>query len=134
MKIASALVVVVGVLVGHAVPPVDVPAGPGGRNKPGFVYDSARKSFVLFGGFGSGSPGLHDDTWEWNGARWTRVDAPGPSARGAMGMAYDSIRKRAVLFGGADATSQLGDTWEWDGGQWTRIDPVATSVLHLTPK
>jgi len=68
MKIASALVVVVGVLVGHAVPPVDVPAGPGGRNKPGFVYDSARKSFVLFGGFGSGSPGLHDDTWEWNGA------------------------------------------------------------------
>jgi len=49
-------------------------------------------------------------------------------------MAYDSIRKRAVLFGGADATSQLGDTWEWDGGQWTRIDPVATSVLHLTPK
>ena len=51
MKIASALVVVVGALVGHAVPPVDVPAGPGGRNKPGFVYDSARKSFVLFGGW-----------------------------------------------------------------------------------
>lgn len=30
---------------------------PGGRNKPGFVYDSARNKFVLFGGFGKRGEG-----------------------------------------------------------------------------
>ena len=42
-------------------------SGPEGRNKPGFVYDSARKKFVLFGGFGRRGEGIKGDTWEWDG-------------------------------------------------------------------
>ena len=106
--------------------------GPSRRDHHGMTYDSARGRVVLFGGWNGAFLG---DTWEWDGARWAERSSTGPSPRGGIpSMAYDSDRGRVVLFGGWDVTGAVSDVWEWDGGQWTRIDPVATSVLHLTPK
>ena len=38
-------------------------AQPGGRNKPGFASDEARRKFVLFGGFGTTDCKMCGDTW-----------------------------------------------------------------------
>lgn len=110
--------------------------GPGGRNKPGFVYDSARKKFVLFGGFGAKrGEGIKSDTWQWDGKRWEQVLINGPTPRGALGMTYDSRRRRVVLFGGVSGTELLlADTWEWDGKRWQQIaatGPSARSVPQM---
>jgi len=110
------------------------PVQPGGRNKPGFAYDEARKKFVLFGGFDGTACKVCGDTYEWDGARWIRHDVPGPSPRAAMAMAYDGARKTVVLFGGTNGTDWYGDTWEWDGTAWSRLaveGPAARSGSQM---
>jgi hypothetical protein len=88
------------------------------------AYDSRRGRIVLFGG-AAGAVVL-GDTWEWDGARWTRVASDGPPARALHGLAYDAARGRVVLFGGSSGLTpdspMLADTWEWDGTRWTRMD------------
>ncbi|MFZ0060445.1 MAG: kelch repeat-containing protein [Pyrinomonadaceae bacterium] len=105
--------------------------GPGPRTFPAMAYDSVRRRLVLFGGnrvlFGK-SPGENkflNDTWEWDGRRWTEIKVTGPSPRAEAAIAFDEKRGRVMLFGGhnraGDAGSRLGDTWEWDGKTWTEI-------------
>jgi len=91
------------------------------------VFDSARGKVVLFGGqsyFGN----YKSDTWEWDGAGWTRVSSTGPSTRGYHAMAFDSVRKKVVLFGGFDGAVRKGDTWEWDGTTWTQVSSTGPSA------
>src|SRR5687767_936871 len=77
------------------------------------AYDLGRQRVVLFGGR---APGFGQDTWEWDGATWTRrFPANSPSARGGHRMAFDSVRARVLLFGGTDGSGVLNDTWAWDG-------------------
>ena len=45
---------------------------PGPRNGYAMAYDGARGRLVLYGGFGAG-PSALEDTWEWDGARWTEI-------------------------------------------------------------
>jgi hypothetical protein len=103
--------------------------GPAPRTFPALAYDRERRRLVLFGGnrvlFGRGGEGdtFLDDTWEFDGAAWIRIDArPGPPARAEASMAFDAARRRVVLFGGYrranGATQRLGDTWTWDGAAW----------------
>lgn len=60
-------------LLGNAAAQTQSAPEPGGRNKPGFVYDSARKKLVLFGGFGKRGEGAKGDTWEWDGKQWQQA-------------------------------------------------------------
>jgi hypothetical protein len=117
-----------------------------GANQPAqragsvMAYDNARQRTVLFGG--SGWTGFLNDTWEWNGTTWTRMQAdtatPGdsqPSRRTGAVLAYDSVRGRTVLFGGtADGVNTLNDTWEWNGTSWTlkQADTAAPGVNQPT--
>jgi len=81
---------------------------------------------VLFGGDGSIGQ-LHDETWKWDGQRWTLLHPKRhPSARMRHAAAYDVRRKRLVLFGGSTAVSHgfFGDTWEFDGSMWHRASPA----------
>jgi Galactose oxidase, central domain len=75
---------------------------------------------VLFGG--SGSNGLLNDTWIWNGTNWTHITSfgafgtgPSPSPRRSAMMAYHEASGKVVLFGGgigsAVSPSDLSDTW-----------------------
>src|SRR5687768_16925533 len=100
MKIILAAAIVLAVLPGRAGSQRNNSTGAGGRSNRGFVYDSARKKFLLFGGIGGRGEPSKGDTWEWDGAKWTQLATAGPSPRGAMAMAYHSKRKRVVLFGG----------------------------------
>ena len=85
----------------------------------GFVFDSRRGCFVLFGGAAAGQN--RGTTWEWNGTAWVTRDVPGPAPRSAHGLVYDERRGKVVLFGGS-GPGRLGDTWEWDGERWTRSE------------
>lgn len=102
--------------------------GPGPRTFPAMAYDSVRKKVVLFGGnrvlFGSDQDKntMLNDTWEWDGERWTEIKVSSPPPRAEAAMAFDSRRGRTVLFGGyshsQEGMKRLGDTWEWDGIEW----------------
>jgi hypothetical protein len=99
---------------------------PAPRGLHGMVFDTARSRMVLHGG--RGTAGLLGDTWEYDGAAWTRVNlattanptpaSPGPRVQ--FGFAYDTARARAVLFGGSTGVALLNDTWEWNGSAWTQ--------------
>ena len=81
MKIILAVAIALSVFPGRADSQTNIASGPGGRNKPGFVYDSARKKFLLFGGFGGRGEPTKGDTWEWDGAKWTQLATSGAFSR-----------------------------------------------------
>ncbi len=96
---------------------------PSARSHAALAYDTARDRLVLVGGrTGSNAGGWTDpeDTWEWDGAAWTRICGPGgaPCGLGGAsawlnGAAYDPARKRVVFL-------ISGVTYEYDGIAWTR--------------
>src|SRR5688572_7048268 len=98
MKIIFGFTIILFFLISTVVSQTNSVSEPGGRNKPGFVCDSDRKKFVLFGGFGKRGEGIRGDTWEWDGENWKQIASNGPENRGGMGMSYDSDRKKIVLF------------------------------------
>ena len=64
-------------------------SGPPARQAHAMVHDSKRGRIVLFGGMGSaeaGRPGPSlGDTWEYDGNRWTRMDAGRAAGTGRSG-------------------------------------------------
>lgn len=101
------------------------PAETGSRESPpaaysvGAAYDAARSRLVVFGGYRGQYVG---DTWEWDGASWTRVAGSGPIARNGPAMVYDEARRQVLLFGGdTRTTGALGDTWAFDGKAWRQL-------------
>lgn len=111
-----------------------------GANQPapaysvGAAFDEARARFVVFGGYRDGT--YDGETWEHDGARWSRVASAGPSARNSPALAYDAKHRLVVLFGGdTRASGPLGDTWTWDGITWKRLDvpgPAARTTHTMT--
>ncbi len=95
-------------------------SGPSPRAEAAMAYDERRGRVVLFGGYSLGGAGMlrHGDTWEWDGARWSRLSETGPSPRTGAAMAYDARLGRIVLFGGGTGVAPSGETWEWDGAGW----------------
>lgn len=103
---------------------------PNARSGHTLTFDPLRQRVILFGGVDAG--GERDDTWEWDGARWSQVlPASSPRPRSGHVVAQD-LRGRLVLFGGGYATPmgrvELFDTWEWDGTTWTQV-PVTPSPV-----
>jgi hypothetical protein len=98
------------------------------------AFDAQRGRTVLIGGdhFQPGDFGESNDTWEWDGAQWTR-DWPtaAPAIRSGQAMAYDTGRGRMVVFGGWNAATSpptiYGDTWEFGSGV-----PAATGTAAAT--
>ncbi|MBI2942567.1 MAG: hypothetical protein HYY25_00045 [Candidatus Wallbacteria bacterium] len=110
------------------------PAGPvpTARDGGAMAFDSLRGVSVLFGGSVRDTTG--DQTWEYDGSRWSQNPSTGPTARTYPGLTFDSGsgRGRIVLFGGfagnpgEPGTAVLADTWEYDGTQWSSQAPTAT--------
>lgn len=113
--------------------------GPSARTFASMAYDSLRGRLVLFGGnrvlFGTDDGDTFlDDTWEWDGRRWTQVKLPGPAARAEAAIAFDSKRGCIVMFGGysrtKDVITRFGDTWEWNGAHWTQLAVTGPSPTN----
>lgn len=111
--------------------------GPSPRSSVGMAYDAARRHVVLFGGSVANDFGSYDyldDTWIWDGARWTEQPSiASPPARCCMGMAYDAARRQVVLFGGCDGSDEFDDTWVWDGSTWTEGYPSQSPSSRCSP-
>jgi hypothetical protein len=87
--------------------------GPPALHSARMAFDEAGGKAVLYGG---GNAGATTDTWQFDGAAWTRTVLPStPGARNSPGIAYDSARKLTMLFGGSGAGP---DPWEFDGALW----------------
>ena len=119
-------------------------AGPPARFDHKLAYDGVRDRFVLFGGvsvttysyttgggwFSSSTTNTGytftplNDTWEYDGAKWTRVQDIGPSPRRAHGMDYDGVS--VSLYGGL-GTTPFADTWAWHGTHWTQLQDIGPS-------
>ncbi|RYX80611.1 tandem-95 repeat protein [bacterium] len=93
---------------------------PDARVYPGMVYDSARNTCVLFGGYEGNNNTYFGDTWEYSGTDWVKKSPiNSPLGRTGTMMAYDSARGVTVLFGGESSFGNLSDTWEYNGTNWT---------------
>ena len=99
---------------------------PSVRQWASMAYDGKTGTVVLFGGISSA---FLNDTWNWNGTRWTQVitgQANVPSGRYGASIAYDASTGNLVLFGGTGSNGFLNDTWTWDGTTWTQVDTGQT--------
>ena len=123
---------------------IDVVTSPEARQAHAMTFDSKRNRTVVFGGMiaesapGSPRPAAND-TWEYDGKTWTKIDAPGPPGRAGAGVAFDSKRGRVILFGGDAEKGVLGDTWAYDGKSWTKLsdtgpEPRVMGYLAYDPK
>jgi len=105
-------------------------SGPPARSAAMAAYDSARHVIVLFGGAGptgTGAALLLNDTWTWDGARWTEMHPSHvPDGRIRAGMAFDERRGVATMFGGELAAGESTETWTWDGADWTLQNPATS--------
>jgi hypothetical protein len=79
------------------------------------AYDERRGRTVVFGGFGADPGSPFGDTWEYDGASWTRVATAGPSPRFSTSAVYDAKRRVVTLVGGGPGT------WSWNGTTWTKV-------------
>jgi hypothetical protein len=64
-----------------------------------------------------------NDTWTWDGARWTEQTANGPPALAGASATWDPTLGEVLMFGGTsdgtnDAGSLLNTLWAWDGASW----------------
>jgi hypothetical protein len=91
-----------------------------------FAVDEARGRAVLFGGRAITADRrqiFYADTWEWDGAAWTKraSDGPAPRIHGAIG--YDPGRRAVVMIGGGGQDDVLRDAWMWNGevGRWDAL-------------
>jgi hypothetical protein len=73
-------------------------------------YDAARRRIVAFSG--TAGPATNDTT-EFDGTSWTRLDIAGalPPIRTRAAGFYDPIRHELVIMGGAMGATFLDDTW-----------------------
>lgn len=98
---------------------------PPARRGHRMAFDPARGTVLLFGGHvGSFAPMPLDDTWEWDGADWTRLQPrQSPPLRYGHAMATDWARGEVVVHGGRNS-KDLRDTWVWNGADWEARAPV----------
>ncbi len=98
------------------------------RNAHASVYDETRKRLILFGG--ADSERILNETWEFDGQKWSSIKTSSPSPRTFPSMIYDSARQKILLFGGNRVLfgkndkdyEFLNDFWEFNGQDWQKID------------
>lgn len=112
----------------------DFVCGPEPRAYAAIAGNSAMT--LMFGGLAKQLDEVLDDTWAFDGTKWTQLCGTsmglpcGPSARFWSSMSWDGTH--FVLFGGAvgafdTGVTIVGDTWIWTGSSWQLVcDGVAT--------
>ncbi len=112
-----------------------VPKGgkvPAARVRPALAYDPHRDRVVLVGGtrlLENGTVAAFQDTWEWDGARWSEMEplGPTPNVQAGHALAYDAARARVVL-----VNPSLDEVWEWDGVRWETRALIRNAESHVS--
>jgi len=101
------------------------PQTAGLRDYHSMAWDAARQRIVMYGGLAGGTVIPYDDTWAWDGTRWTRIQAvTRPPARASAALAGNAAGV-VVMYGGGtalDPSAALQDTWELEGSTWRQIE------------
>jgi hypothetical protein len=110
---------------------------PSYRSRAAAAYDPLRGKVVLFGGqescsycVSAGFSSGKNDTWEWDGRKWTQISATNsPSVRGGAWADYNSSTKTTMLFGGdnysvsangsTSTRSWYADLYSYNGSAWS---------------
>ena len=97
--------------------------GPGPRRRTRMVYHDHLRKVILFGGVATSLNEPLNDTWSWNGVRWTEETGQDPPSRFWNGMVYDADVRQVFVLGGNSVDPNfdfvtLDDLWFWDGRQW----------------
>ena len=91
------------------------------------IYDPVRAVVLLHGGTGQSSGLSINDTWTWDGIRWSQLglaqSPPSVLPLALQPMCWDAARAQGVLF---DRTGGLYEpspdrTWSWDGTNWKQV-------------
>jgi hypothetical protein len=77
-------------------------------------FDASTRKVILYGG----GPG--DDTWAWDGTRWTREHPKHSPAAGMAQLLYVKSLNRLVGFVGTDVGAITG-IYSWDGSDWSAL-------------
>lgn len=101
---------------------------PDPRRFAALAYDQTLRKTVLFGGFDDAF-NYRDDTWTWDGTKWTEVETRDePENRAQMVMWYDPLAKKTILYSGVgrpnldEKVTRFADMWSFDGSTWTRMN------------
>ncbi|HEX9983331.1 MAG TPA: hypothetical protein VGF69_08705 [Thermoanaerobaculia bacterium] len=89
-------------------------------NESGAVYQQHNQRIILNGGVCTTST-IADETWEWNGTTWAKLDTEKTDSNRTFGHAlgYDPLRQATVSFGGTLAfSSPRDDTYIFKNGKW----------------
>ncbi|MFZ2493070.1 MAG: hypothetical protein WA208_16425 [Thermoanaerobaculia bacterium] len=104
---------------------------PGSRRFAHMAYDPQLKKTVFFGGLETYE--YKNDTWLWDGTKWSQIKKDKADARGLGMMWYDASLKKVVLYGGLgrprpeDTVRRYGDMWSFDTTKgWTKITVATT--------
>ncbi len=112
-------------------------SGPGLRLHHFAAFDARRERLVLYGGLKPIDKTVErlTDTWEWDGATWTRRDTEGFAAFPSS-IAYDEARGQVVVIAVDATTPPDGERpsamWAWDGSKWSRVS-AAFGEPSLSP-
>src|SRR5919201_1326341 len=110
--------------------------GPSPRAGAAMAFDPVTSQVVLFGG---GAFTSFDDTWAWEGTRWSlQHPKHHPSAREHAAIAFDAASRQLLLFGGdhddgMGSPRLLSDTWAWTGSDWIFLPTTNTPPAAVTP-
>ena len=104
-------------------------SGPGIRLHHFAAYDVRRGRLVLYGGLKPIDKTVErlTDTWEWDGATWTRRDTEGFAAFPSS-IAYDEARRHVRRTRGLHAGPQRRDVRRHLGIHWNRVGAGSSQV------
>jgi hypothetical protein len=109
----------------------DSKSQPQARRFSAMTYDANLKKTVLFGGFNDLN--YVNETWLWDGAKWTQVKNNAAPARSHAAMWFDPLMNRTVIYGGIgqrstnDRIERYQDMWSFDGTGWTEMKSVTNT-------
>lgn len=92
---------------------------PASRIDYAMVFDEVQRQIIMVGGFDAAFD-LLDDTWRWNGRRWSVVTTPdSPMPRAHHAGTFDGANQQTVIFGGfAKPPLKRNDFMAFDGHTW----------------
>lgn len=95
------------------------------REHATIAFDSVKSQLIVFGG--DNSVGVLNDTWMFDGTKWSRLTTQQTSrSRTSAALVYNPDTATFILFGGDTHTvpnGLLNDTWSFDGKGWTQLQP-----------
>ncbi len=115
--------------------------GPGPRGQASMTWDPERAQVILFGGYRESGDYLNpieylDDTWAWDGQRWSELPIAAdrrPSARVHAEMTWDPDLRAPLLFGGGTFTTPSPETWVLSSSTgWSRLDGLVQPTQVYT--